>query len=200
MREPFSFVKLGRGAGRRDAEGVDADDFLRVRIVDEGLRLAAPGERVPHGAVRGDHGRGGIDGVAALLKNDGAGGGAERLAGDSHPVRAVQRRLLRAHQRLLCGRRGGEESEKKSGARFHRRVLKHPGSTGVSPAGLAGSVLTAGKTPGSAGVSPARLRGCCLTAGETPALPGDYGATSINSKLPGTTGGRGRGFFSVGAG
>ena len=113
-----------RRSGGGDAEGVDADDFLRVRIVDEGLRLAAPGERVPHGAVGGDHGRGSIDGIAALLKNDGAGGGAERLAGDGHPVRAVQRRLLRAHQRLLCGCGGGEEGEKKSDARFHRRVLK----------------------------------------------------------------------------
>jgi hypothetical protein len=122
MREAFSFVELGRGAGWSDAEGVDADDFFRVRVVDERLRLTAPGERVPHGAVGGDHGRGGIDGVAALLKNHRAGGGAERFAGDGHPVRAVQRRLLRAHQRLLCGRRYGEECEKKSDARFHRRV------------------------------------------------------------------------------
>jgi hypothetical protein len=30
-----------RGAGRRDAERVDADDLLRMRVVDEGLRLAA---------------------------------------------------------------------------------------------------------------------------------------------------------------
>ena len=130
MCETFPFVKLRRGAGRRDAEGVDADDFFRVRVVDKRLRLAAPGERVPHGAVGGDHGRGGIDGIAALLKNDRAGGGAERLAGHGHPVRAVQRRLLRAHQRLLCGRRGGEEREKKSDARFHRRVLNHSARTG----------------------------------------------------------------------
>jgi hypothetical protein len=43
-------VVLDGGARRRDAERVDADHLLRVRVVDERLGLAAPAERVPHRA------------------------------------------------------------------------------------------------------------------------------------------------------
>ena len=88
-------IELRRGPGRGDAEGVDADDLLRLRVVDEGLRLAAPSERVPHGGHRAEHGARGIDGVAALLEDHGAGGRPERLAGDGYPMPAVQRWLDR---------------------------------------------------------------------------------------------------------
>ena len=74
---------------------VDADDLLRVRVVDQRLRLAAPAERVPHRAGGGEHRARGVDRVAALLEHHRAGRRGERLAGDRHPVRAVQRRLLR---------------------------------------------------------------------------------------------------------
>ena len=52
-----------------------------------------------------EHGARGVDGVAALLEDHRAGGGAERLAGDGHPVPAVQHRLDRAL------RRAGEREE-----------------------------------------------------------------------------------------
>src|SRR5262249_57901793 len=70
-------------------------------------RLAAPGERVPHGRGRRDHRAGRIHGVAAALEDHGTGGGRERLAGDRHPVRAVERGLLGA--RLGARQRGREQ-------------------------------------------------------------------------------------------
>ena len=104
--------ELRRGARRRDAEGVDADDLLRARVVDQGLRLAAPAERVPHGAGGGEHGAGGVHGVAALLEHHGARGGAQRLARDRHPVPAVQHRLDRA-RRLRVGGGHGQRAEER---------------------------------------------------------------------------------------
>ena len=84
---PVRLEELRRRAGRRHAERVDADDLAGVRVVDQRLRLAAPGQRVPHRGGRGDHGAGRIDRVAALLEDDRAGGGRQRLAGDRHPMR-----------------------------------------------------------------------------------------------------------------
>ena len=77
-------------------EAVDGDDLAGVGVIDERLGLAAPGQRVPHGRGGGDHGAGGVHGVAALLEDHGAGGGGERLAGHGHPVAAVERGLLGA--------------------------------------------------------------------------------------------------------
>ena len=104
MLHAFLPEELRRGASRRDAERVDADDLLRLRVVDEGLRLAAA-ERIPHRGHRAKHAARGVDGVAALLKNHRAGGGAERLASDRHPVPAVEGRF----DRSLSGR-GRSES------------------------------------------------------------------------------------------
>ena len=100
--EALPLEELRRRAGRRDAEPVDRDDLLRLRVVDEGLGLAAPGEHVPHRRRRREHRAGGVDRVAAALEHARAGGRRERLARDRHPVRAVQRRLLR----LLLRERG----------------------------------------------------------------------------------------------
>jgi hypothetical protein len=64
--------------------------LLRVRVVDQRLRLAAPAERVPHRRGGTEHGAGGVDGVAAALEHHRAGGGSQGFAGDSHPVASVQ--------------------------------------------------------------------------------------------------------------
>ena len=92
--ETLALEELGRRTGGRHAEPVDRDHLLRARIVDQGLRFAAPVQHVPHRGGRGDHGAGRVDGIAAALEDLRAGRGAERLAGDRHPVLAVQRRLL----------------------------------------------------------------------------------------------------------
>ncbi len=98
---PFRTEELRRRPRGCHAECVDADHLARVRIEDERLRLAPPGEGVPHGAGRGDHGAGRVDGVAPLLEDHRARRGAERLAGDRDPLRGVERGLVR-------GRRGDE--------------------------------------------------------------------------------------------
>src|SRR6185503_15011811 len=83
--------ELRRGARRRGAERIDADDLAGVRVIDERLRLAAPAERVPHRGSCGDHCARGVDCIAAFDEGGGAGGRSERFAGDSDPVLAVQR-------------------------------------------------------------------------------------------------------------
>src|SRR3989441_1276263 len=79
-----------------NALGVDRDDLPGLRVVDERLGFAAPGEHVPHCGDGGEHGARRVDGVAALLERHGAGGGGERLAGDRDPVAPVQGGLLGA--------------------------------------------------------------------------------------------------------
>ena len=87
---------LRRRAGGCDAECVDCDHLAGVRVVDEGLGLAAPGEGGPRGGDGAEHGAGGVDGVAALLEDAGADARGDGLAGDGHPVAAVERRFLGA--------------------------------------------------------------------------------------------------------
>jgi hypothetical protein len=98
---PFRAVEGRRGAGGRRAEGVDRDDLFGLRVVDQRLGFAPPGEHVPHGGDGGEHGARRVDGVAALLEHHGARGGGERLAGDRDPVASVQYGLLGAlaHER-----------------------------------------------------------------------------------------------------
>ena len=91
---PLIPEEFRRRPGRRDPEPVDGDDLAGLRVVDERLRLAAPGQHVPHRRGGCEHRAGRVDCVAAALEHARAGGGRERLAGDRHPVRAVQRRLL----------------------------------------------------------------------------------------------------------
>ena len=57
---------------------------------------------------RGEHRAGGVHRVAAPGEHHRAGGRAERLAGDRHPVAAVERGLLGALRRE---RRGRDEEE-----------------------------------------------------------------------------------------
>ncbi len=123
--EALALEELRRRPGRRDAEAVDRDDFSRLRVVDERLRLAAPGEHVPHGRCRREHRAGGVDRVAAALEHARAGGRRERLAGDRHPVRTVQRRLLR----LLLRERGSgcERANQDRGGRGPKRMA-HTGT------------------------------------------------------------------------
>ena len=109
--------ELGRRTGGRDAKGVDADDLLLARMIDEGLRLTAPAEGVVHGGGRAGHRAGGVDGVPALLEHHRPGGGTERLAGDGDPVLAVEHGLLGA----LAGG-GGRDEDRES-----RRDEKKPG-------------------------------------------------------------------------
>ena len=112
---PLAAEELGRGAGRRDAERVDADDLPGLGVEDERLRLAAPAQRVPHRAGGGEHRAGGVDGVAALLEHHRAGGGGERLAGDRHPVPAVQHRLGGARRPGAAGEDGEQERRRRGG-------------------------------------------------------------------------------------
>jgi len=116
---PLAAEERGGRAGRGHAEGVDADDLFRVRVVDQRLCLAAPRQRVPHRAGGGDHGRRGVDGVAAALEDHRPRRRGERLSRHRHPVRTVQRRLLRF---LREGGGGGEEEEGGKHSRFHARV------------------------------------------------------------------------------
>lgn len=90
----LAVIKLRRRAGGCNTQGVDTNHFAGVGVVDQRLRLATPGQRVPHGGSGGDHRACGVDCVAALLEDHGSGGRGQRLAGDSHPVTAVQRRFL----------------------------------------------------------------------------------------------------------
>ena len=89
-------VEVDRGAGRGHPECVDSDHFPRVRVEDQGLRLAAPAQGVPHRRGRGEHGAGRVDGVAAAAEDQGAGRGGERFACHRHPMAAVQDRFDRA--------------------------------------------------------------------------------------------------------
>ncbi len=111
--------ELGCGTGGRDAEGVDGDDFLLSRMVDERLGLAAPAQRIEHRRGRAEHGAGGIDRVSASLEHHRSRGRRERLSRDRHPVPAVEDRLFG----LAGPGRGGEEGKKDERDRdvsFHR--------------------------------------------------------------------------------
>ena len=139
-------VELDGRAGRRDAERVDPDHFALARIEDQGLGLAAPAQRVPHGRGRGQHGASGVDRVAAASEDQGAGRGGERFAGDRHPVASVQHGLDGAlgEDRSGGGDGGdGERQNAKTGTRG--RCRGHRGS-----------------------LSPARGRPCCEVAGRQP--------------------------------
>ena len=122
--KPLRLEELRRRAGRRDAEAVDRDDLARLRVVDERLRLAAPGQHVPHRRGRGEHRAGGVDRVAAALEHARARGRRERLAGDRHPVRAVQRRLLRLllRERGAVDERAQRQSRRGGGAKCDRHA------------------------------------------------------------------------------
>src|SRR5881396_793497 len=60
-----------------DALGVDADHLAGARIVDQRLRLAAPGEHVPHRGDGGEHRACRVHRVPTLLEHHGAGRRAE---------------------------------------------------------------------------------------------------------------------------
>jgi hypothetical protein len=97
--------------------------FLRHRVVDERLCLTTAAECVPHGADRREHGGRGIDGVATLLEDHRAGGGAEWFAGDGDPVFAVQRRAFGAlgvGGRREDGQTEGDQSETEGAGESHR--------------------------------------------------------------------------------
>jgi hypothetical protein len=116
--------ELHRGAGRRDAEGVDRDHALLDGMPDERLGLAAPVQRVPHRRRGRDHGAGRVHCVAAAFEHLGAGGRTQRLAGDRHPMLAVQGRLFGA---LLCGHRArGEQGGKARQRRPQRCPQRRP--------------------------------------------------------------------------
>ena len=118
----FALEELRRGAGRRGAERVDADDLARVRVVDQRLRLAAPAERVPHRGSCSDHRARGVDRVAALDEHRRAGSRGERLAGDGDPVLPMQRRLDGFRGGAGAGQREGARlSNDCTGRRFHAR-------------------------------------------------------------------------------
>ena len=85
---------LGRCTRGSDAESVDADDLLFPGMVDEDLRLPSPAERIVHRGGGPEHGARRVDRVPTLLEHHRAGGSAERLSGDGHPVPAVQYRFL----------------------------------------------------------------------------------------------------------
>ncbi len=120
-------IELRRRPGRRDAEAVDRDHLLRMRIVDERLRLAAPAQRVPHRRGGRDHRAGGVHGVAAALEHHRAGGRGQRLAGDRHPLLPVQRRLLRLRHRLRDARRHGLAERVRGDARHCGEPEDEPG-------------------------------------------------------------------------
>ena len=86
----YVYVLQSERTGRRYTECVESDDSTFLRMPDQGLRFAAPGEYIPHCAGGCEHRCGGVDGIAALLEHHRAGGGAQWLAGDRNPVAAVQ--------------------------------------------------------------------------------------------------------------
>ncbi len=108
---PLRAVEGRCGAGGRDAEGVDRDDLFGLRVIDQRLGFAAPGEHVPHRRDSGEHGARRVDGVAALLEDHGARRGGERLAGDRDPVAPVQWGLLCALGRERDRQREENERE-----------------------------------------------------------------------------------------
>jgi len=126
VTHPFRFEELGSRAGRGDAEGVESDDLAGVRIEDESLGLAAPAERVPQGAGRRKHGRGGIDRVPPFLEDHRAGRSRERLAGDGHPALAVKRRLLCPKQLCMRGKDQGKCGREGDEGRLPRCHRKYP--------------------------------------------------------------------------
>jgi hypothetical protein len=65
-------------------------------MIDQRLRLASPGQDIPHCRDRAKHRTGGVDGVAAFLKHHRAGGCRQRFAGDRDPVAGVEGRLCRS--------------------------------------------------------------------------------------------------------
>ena len=130
--------------------------FFVLRVVDQRLRLAAPATSVSHIVQSRRAWRRGVDGVAALLKDHRARRGAERLAGDGHPVRAVKRRLLRRARRqcvlialrlwllLLRGQAEGgpdeaDDNRRETRAQSHGSILRlrlpvrFPRSAGFPP-------------------------------------------------------------------
>ena len=128
----------GRRPRRRHPERVHADDLPRPGVVHQGLGLAAPAQRVPHGGGRGQHRAGGVDGVAAPGEDQRARGGAQRLAGDGDPVPAMQRRLGRGRSREAMRRQAdghdGGHDEGPALRSGHRSLPKARFCT--SPAGL----------------------------------------------------------------
>ncbi|MCG3120994.1 MAG: hypothetical protein ALAOOOJD_03922 [bacterium] len=103
------FEKFRRRACWRHAERIDADDVFRFRIINERLRLAAPTENIPHRANGGKHGAGSIHRIAASLENLRAGSGREGLAGDRHPVFAVQDGFLGLGAAQISGSKGSPQ-------------------------------------------------------------------------------------------
>ncbi len=119
----LALVEFGRRSGRRDAQGVQADDLAGLGIVDEGLGLAAPAQDVVHGADGPEHGAGRVDGVPALGEDHGPGRGRQRLPGDGHPFPAVEDRLLRPLSGRPAGRHRATPNEDRQEYRFHRSIL-----------------------------------------------------------------------------
>ena len=94
--------------GWRNAQCVDSQHLLRMRVVDEGLGLAAPAQYVPHRGGRRKHRAGGVDRVTAAKEGARACRGGQRLAGDRHPVLAVQHGLLRIRARYCSQANAGQ--------------------------------------------------------------------------------------------
>ena len=62
--------------------------------------------------VGGQHGAGGVDGVAALHEDAGAGGSGQGLAGDGQPVPAVQHRFFAGPLREGQSRRNDDHDQR----------------------------------------------------------------------------------------
>ena len=137
--ELLRLEELGRRAGRRHTQRVDADHLLRLRVVDEGLRLAAPPERVPHGGGGGNHRAGRVDGIALLLEDGRAGRRRERFAGDRHPVAAVQDGLGRPLRHRARGEHAEDRDQGQQARRSHVPV-EHAHRSPPQPAGSRGAV------------------------------------------------------------
>ena len=96
-------------------------------------------ERVPHRRGGGDHRAGRVDGVAALLEDRRAGRRRERLAGDRHPVAAVQGGLGRPLRHRARGEHAEDRDQGQQARRSHVPV-EHAHRSPPQPAGSRGAV------------------------------------------------------------
>src|SRR5262249_48166943 len=83
-------------------------------VVDEGLGLAAPADIVIHCADRCEHGARGVDGIASAFEDLRARRGAERFAGNGHPMPPVQHGLV-CLRKWFRSRRPARDKESKDG-------------------------------------------------------------------------------------
>ncbi|OQB54445.1 MAG: hypothetical protein BWX98_02310 [Candidatus Aminicenantes bacterium ADurb.Bin147] len=104
MAHPTIPEVRGHSPRRSRPEGIDGDDLFLNRMVDQGLRFAAPTEDVPHRADGPEHGAGRVHRVSALLEDHRPGRGGHRLAGDGRPMAAVKDRFFRFLRKKEKGR------------------------------------------------------------------------------------------------